>query len=302
MCLLISQSLFRKVFGRKTDPPLDEVELVGTHYEKWRDIINGSIARLRGLEWKQLHIKGCGGVKLTAMMYDAGSDKTAVMCHGYRTHYFCNTAVAAGYFLDRGYNVVLIISRGHDGSEGEYITFGELEFKDLLLWLDMLEKKMKMEKIVLYGISLGSNTVMRASEFIKPGAVRAIVADCGFMNTRETLTKQVANRGKNFVTRIIYPLVFVPILYGMRVHGKKNGFDIFSGDTRVSLSKTRIPVFFLHGAKDKVVPLKDSEMNYKACASPKELFISKEAEHGACFADGGADLAAKLDGFLGKYI
>ena len=302
MCLLISQSLFKKVFGRKTDPPLDEVELVGTHYENWRDIINNSIARIRTLEWKKLQVKGCMGDKLGAMMYDAGSDKTAVLCHGYRTHHFCNTAVAACYFLDRGYNIVLIISRGHEGSEGEYITFGELEFKDLLIWLEMFEKKMKMKNVVLYGISLGSNTVMRASEFIKPGMVKAIIADSGFMNTRETLTKQVANRGKNFITRLFMPIAFVPLLFGMRVHGKKNGFDIFSGDTRESLSRARVPVFFIHGAKDKVVPIKDSEMNYKACASPKEMFTSKEAQHGACFADGGEKLAKMLDDFLGKYI
>ena len=302
MCLLISQSLFKKVFGRKTDPPLDEIELVGTHYENWRDIINNSIGRIRSLEWKKIHIKGCQGDKLCAMMYDAGSDKTAVLCHGYRTHHFCNTAVAGCYFLDREYNIILIISRGHDGSEGEYITFGELEFKDLLLWLEMFEKKMKLKNVVLYGISLGSNTVMRASEFIKPGMVKAIIADSGFMNTRETLKKQVANRGKNVFAKILYPIAFVPLLFGMRVHGKRNGFDIFNGDTRESLSRARVPVFFVHGAKDKVVPIRDSELNFKACASPKDIFTSKDAEHGACFADGGDRLAEQLDRFIGKYI
>ena len=302
MCLAISHSLFNKVFGRKTDPPLDEVELDGTHYEKWKDIIYSSIARERNLSWKKLSIKGCNGDKLGAMMYDCGSDKTAVLCHGYRTHHFCNTAVAAGYFLDRGYNIILIILRGHEGSEGKYITFGALEHKDLLLWLEMFEEKMHLKKIVLYGNSLGSNVVMRASEFIKPGIVKAIIADCGFINTRETLYKQVNNRAKNFIQRLFYPLAFMVLLRGMRFYGKREGFDIFEGDTRVSLSRTRIPFFFLHGAKDKVVPLKDTEENFRACASAKEMFISKQAEHGGCFADGGEKLAGQLDIFLAKYI
>ena len=302
MCLPISHSLFNKVFGRKTDPPLDEVELIGTHYEKWKDTIYDSIARLRKLEWKKLQLKGVNGDKLGALMYDQGGDKTAVFCHGYRTHHFCNTAVAAGYFLDRGYNIILLILRGHDGSEGDYITFGALEHKDLLLWLEAFEQKMGIKKVVLYGISLGSNVVMRASEFIKPGIVKAIVADCGFINTRETLYKQVCNRAKNFIQRIVYPIVFMPLLHGMRHYGKREGFDIFEGDTRVSLSRTKIPFFFLHGAKDKVVPLKDTEENYRACASPKEMFISKQAEHGGCFADGGEKLREQLDIFLSKYI
>ena len=303
MCLLISHSVYKKIFGRKTDPPLDEVELMGTHYEKWKDIMYDSIARLRKLEWKDLYINGVGGDKLKAMMYDAGSDKTAIMCHGYRTHHFCNTAVAAGYFLDRGYNVILLIQRGHEGSEGNLITFGALEHKDLLLWIDMLEEKMHLKKIVLYGISLGSNVVMRASQYLKKGGpVKAIIADCGFINTRETLYTQVVKRSKNAFQRLVFPIVFLPILRGMRFYSKKDGFDIFEGDTRKSLSKTKIPFFFLHGAKDIVVPLKDTEENYKAYAADKEIYISKIAEHGGCFADGGEKLRKKLDEFLGRYI
>ena len=302
MCLLISHSVYKKIFGRKTDPPLDEVELMGTHYERWKDIIYGSIARLRQLEWKDLYIDGVGGARLKAMMHDVGSDKTAVLCHGYRTHHFCNTAVAAGYFLDRGYNVILLILRGHEGSEGDLITFGAFEHKDLLLWLDMFEEKMHLKRIVLYGISLGSNVVMRASAHIKKGAVKAIIADCGFINTKETLYTQVVKRSKNVFQRVVFPVIFTPILHGMRHFSKKDGFDIFEGDTRKSLAKTKIPVFFLHGAKDIVVPLKDTEENYKACASDKGIYISKLAEHGGCFADGGEKLRKKLDEFLGRYV
>ncbi len=302
MCFAISHSIFRKVFGRKTDPPLDEIELVGTHYEPWKDIIYNSIGRLRGLEWKPLSIKGCNGDKLSALMYDNGSDKTAVLCHGYRTHYFSNTAVAAGYFLDRGYNIILIISRGHEGSEGQYITFGALEHKDLLLWLDMFEKKLGLKKVVLYGISLGSNVVMRASQFIEPGMVKAVIADCGFINTKTIIHTQVHLRSKNEFQRLLFPYLAIPVVRNMRHYAKKAGFDIFDGDTRVSVSKANVPIFFIHGAKDDVVPLRESKENFKACRSPKELFISANAAHGSAFADGGLKLKEKLDIFLSKYI
>ncbi len=302
MCLLISHSIFKRVFGRQTDPPLDEIDLNGTHYEEWKDIIYGSIKRLRALSWEKLYIKGCNGDKLSALRYDNGSDKTAVLYHGYRTHHFSNTAVAAGYFLDRGYNLILIISRGHEGSEGQYITFGALEHKDLLLWLDMFEKKLEIKKMVIYGISLGSNVVMRASEFIKPGAVKAIIADCGFINTKTIIHTQVAARSKNKFQRIVFPFLAVPVVRGMRHHAKKAGFDIFDGDTRVSVSRTKIPIFFIHGEKDDVVPIKETKENFKACASPKDIFISKRASHGGSFADGGEELARRLDSFLAKYV
>ncbi|MCR4617180.1 MAG: alpha/beta hydrolase [Lachnospiraceae bacterium] len=300
--MAISHSVFKRVFGRKTDPPLDTIELNGTHYEEWKDIIYGSIGRLRELDFEKLHIKGCNGDRLTALKYDNGSDKTAVLYHGYRTHYLSNTAVAAGYFLDRGYNLILIISRGHEGSEGKYITFGALEHKDLLLWLEYFEKHLGIKKMVLYGISLGSNVVMRASEYIKPGIVKAIIADCGFINTKTIIHTQVVSRSKNAFQRIVFPVLAIPIVRGMRFFAKREGFDIFDGDTRVSVSRTKIPMFFIHGEKDDVVPIKETEENYRACASPKDIFISKKASHGGSFADGGDKLKDRLDAFLERFI
>ena len=302
MCLVISHRVFKSVFGRKTDPPLDKIELTGTHYEEWKDIIYESIGRLRKLGWKEIFIKGVGGDRLKGLYHDNGSDKTAVLCHGYRAHYFGNTALAAGYFLDRGYNLILLVLRGHEGSEGKYITFGAFEHKDLLLWIDTLIKKYGQKKLVLYGNSLGSNSIMRASEFIDTDKVKAIIADCGFINSKTVLNTQVKNKANSAFQRMVYSLVFIPVIHGMRFFSKRAGFDIFAGDTRVSVSRTKVPIFFLHGANDKIVNVKETEENYRACGSPKEMFIASRAGHGAAFADGGEKLRERLDEFLGRYI
>lgn len=295
----ISYKIFEKIFSRGTDPAFDEIELVGTHYEPYKDEILDNIKFLRALEWKTLKLTSFDGVELVAYYYDAGSDKTAVMCHGYRSHYLSNAACPGRYFADNGYNILMIVGRGHEKSGGKYITFGELEAKDLILWLDKAEKELELNKIVIYGVSLGSNTVMRASEFMNISIVKALVLDCGFTNTRVVLYNQIKRKAKPHSFGTFYSILSRPVMHLVRNYGVRLGnFDIYSGNTRKSLSKSKLPAFFIHGAKDKVVPVMNTRANYVSCPNKKEMFIAKNAEHGAAFAAGGKRLRDRLTLFL----
>lgn len=302
MCL-ISHSIFNKVFGRKTDPPLDTLDLRGTHYEAYIDKVKSGMAMLRALPWKKIYMEGVNGDKLAAYYYDCGADKTVIMCHGYRSHYFSNAAAPGVYFKNAGYNLLMLVLRGHEESEGKYISFGELESKDLLLWIDKAVNDLGCKKLVLYGVSLGSNTVMRASEFIAAPEVKALVCDCGFINTMSSIKMNVKNRCNNLPKKLLFPILAIPLIGGMRLWGRRlGGFDIFSGDTRKSVANNKLPMFFIHGAKDIVVPLSATKANFEACKADKDIYIAKEAGHGCGFLAGGEKLKDKLDSFLGKYI
>ena len=50
-----------------------------------------------------------------------------------------------------------------------------------------------------------------------------------------------------------------------------------------ALRKSRIPVLFVHGTEDTVVPVSMTYENYKACAAPKELLIVPGADHGMSY-------------------
>ena len=45
------------------------------------------------------------------------------------------------------------------------------------------------------------------------------------------------------------------------------------------MTKTRIPIFLIHGERDRMVPPEMSERIYHACVSPKKLWIAKKAGH-----------------------
>lgn len=69
--------------------------------------------------------------------------------------------------------------------------------------------------------------------------------------------------------------------------------------TEEHLSKTDIPIFFVHGEDDTVVPASHSERNFNACRSEKRLEIVKNAGHACAAVVGGKELRDKIFLFLG---
>lgn len=298
MVQTLSKKLFDKVFAPGLDPALDEVDLTITHYAPYAERINESIGYLRTLDWKKLTMTSFDGAELVAHMHDVGSESTIVICHGYKSHYFGNTSCAGKFFAENDYNIIQIVSRGHGESGGDFITFGEHESKDLLMWLEKFEKELGLKKMIVYGISLGSNTVMRASEFIDSKAVKALILDCGFSNTRQALIDQLKRKAKPQFRGLLV-MVGKPYIKKLRNIGiKSGGFDIYEGNTAESIKKSKLPSFFIHGKKDSTVPIDNTIRNYEACPNKKEMYISENADHGAGFAAGGQELEEKLMAFL----
>ena len=56
-------------------------------------------------------------------------------------------------------------------------------------------------------------------------------------------------------------------------------FDLEDGDTEEALRKCKVPVLFIHGEDDRLVPCEMSRRNYEACASEKMIFTVPEAGH-----------------------
>ena len=69
--------------------------------------------------------------------------------------------------------------------------------------------------------------------------------------------------------------------------------------TEEHLSKTDIPIFFVHGEDDTVVPASHSERNFNACRSEKRLETVKNAGHACAAVVGGKELRDKIFIFLG---
>jgi len=208
-----------------------------------------------------LEITSRDGLRLKGWLYDRGADVTVILFHGYRGGPEELSGIAAQLY-EKGMNVLLVFHRAHGISEGTYFTMGTREKFDAADWVGEIARRKPEGKIVLFGWSMGGNTVMGAVGEELPANVRCAVEDCGYENLKPQILYSCKRAmpglpAKNFVLWLLgaYCRLF-------------KGFDI--DDPRsASLSRCKVPMLFIHGEKDPVVPYENLALCYGACASKK---------------------------------
>ncbi len=233
-----------------------------------------------GVDWyinkskTDLFIKSYDGLTLHGeyIKSDQQSGKIIILFHGYRSMARNDFCCAMPYYNSLGLDIILVDQRSHGKSEGKLITFGVKERKDVCSWVEYAKKTYGEDKrIFIGGMSMGSSTVMMASDIVD--GVSGIVADCGFTSPKEIV--QIVAKKRFKLPKWCVTLVGL----FARVFG---GFD-YAYSSKTSLSKTKVPILFIHGSKDDFVPCYMTEENFDACSSKKAKIIASGAPHGYSF-------------------
>ena len=228
--------------------------------------------KIRELPYEEVSIRSRDGLKLYGKYYEQKPGAPLeILFHGY--HGAAERDFCGGFWLAReaGHNVILVDERGHGRSEGRVLSFGIKEQYDCLEWAKYATERFGEDtKIVLGGISMGAAIVLLAAGLDLPDTVKGILADCGYTSPKEIVQKVAGDRG--LPVKIMYPLARL----GANLFGH---FDLEDGDTEEALRKCKVPVLFIHGEDDRLVPCEMSRRNYEACASEKMIFTVPEAGH-----------------------
>ncbi len=289
ICYLMAFSVPNKHGDPCTDLPH------GKAYEPHREHIRKWILDASKLPYEAVYIKAKDGTRLFGRLYLSAPDAPVqIMLHGYRSYAmrdFCGGLVLA---LEMGHNVLLVDQRAHGKSNGRCLTFGIRERYDCQAWAEYACERFGDEtKIILSGLSMGAATVLMASSLPMPGGVVGIIADCGYSSPKEIILKVL--EGLPYPKRIAYALVRL----GGKIYG---GFDIESASATAALSKTGIPVLFIHGDDDHFVPYSMSVQNHAACAGEKYFLTVKGAGHGLCHTVGPKEYREAVEGFTATVI
>ena len=229
------------------------------------------------LEYEELEITSYDGFKLKGYYYNKYKDSKKVMIihHGYTAnHYVCLQFL--DIFFDEGFNVLLVDMRSHGESEGQYITYGYKEQKDLDLWVDLIRDKIGIDGVIgLHGQSMGGATVlMYAGNYTEK--VDFVIADCAYSNGKEILKYQFKKSDAPFFP--IYNII-------KRECIKKCGFNMDKISPIDDIKDKDIPVLFVHGTGDNVVPVTMSEEMFKVKKGNKnKLVIIPDAIHVGAYA------------------
>lgn len=286
---LVLAKIFRRFFKRYDAKNIEKVFYNNKTYEGYWDQYKEATEWLMNLGSRTIEIQSFDGLKLSAQYFDIGSDKLIIFVHGVHATIYTNFAIHAKEAINRGYNVLMIDQRSHGNSKGKYVTYGKYEHQDVLSWVDYVDKYLEVDKIYLYGISMGATSVCLASEKIDNPKVKALVADSAY-TTLEDLMK--------FIMKTYHAPSFM-FLRSMRFLAKhKAKVDFNDFDTRKSLANNKIPTMFVYGTTDIVVSKDFLIDNYNTCASLKEELVIENANHTLAMVVGGEEAFAKLFKFL----
>ena len=248
----------------------------GAVYEPFREQIIDWIKFARALPYREVSIQSHDGLTLRGRYYEFSPDAPIeLMIHGYRG--WGERDMSGGVYRCQclGHNALVIDHRGSNESDGSVITFGILEHRDCLLWVDYIIQSINPNaKIILTGISMGAATVLIMSSQKLPENVVGVLADCGYTSNREIIEKVM--RDIKLPPKLCYPLVKL----GAKWFGK---FDLEEFSPIEEVKRSRLPILFFHGDTDDFVPHTMSVQNHDACATQKRLVIIPNAGHGLCF-------------------
>lgn len=234
---------------------------------------NYNIENFKRFNFEDLEIISSDNLKLKAHYINKFNDsnKVVIIAHGYTDNYYIS-AQFIDMFLNEQFNVLLIEARSHGNSEGKYATYGYYEKQDLDLWVNLIRDKVGEDGVIgIQGQSMGAaSALMYAGD--NEDKVDFIIADSSYTTAKAYLAFQ-------FHRLAHIPLFPAYQIINMKVK-KRCGFSLEQCNPINSIKDKEIPVLFVHGKKDVLVPYTMSIEMYDAKIGNKnKLFIVEDAGH-----------------------
>lgn len=244
-------------------------------YRKIHDRINNLIDEAESFPTEEVFIRSYDGLRLAGHIYEQDSAAPVfIFFHGYQSTALRDGPGIFRVFRNEGFNVIFADQRAHGDSEGEELTLGVKESRDVMSWIRYARQRYGRDvKIILGGVSMGAGTVTLVADKV-PDNVKGIVADCGYTSPHAIIQKVM--RDKHIPVEPFYQILRLgAILFGH--------FDPDSVSCFYSLKHSRVPVLFIHGEADEFVPYWMSVKNYESCGAPSMLLSVPDADHGVAF-------------------
>ena len=270
--LLTEYGIFLSLLGRpKRSTRVPKFYEDSPHYK----VSRAGMALMKTLPCEDKYRTSPDGLKLHAYFFptEEKPKKFVLGIHGYKSYARPEFGPYIQWYQSLGYSLLLPDDRAHAPSEGKYIGFGVLDRLDCVDWANWIVENYGSDvEILIHGVSMGGATVLAASaEDALPGQVMGIVSDCGYTAAWEILTCQLRD------TFHIPPVLVLPA--AEKFCKALAGYDFHSFTPIEQVKKAKVPILFVHGTEDKMVPYFMVDKLYEVCASRKAKFVVEGAGH-----------------------
>jgi fermentation-respiration switch protein FrsA (DUF1100 family) len=225
----------------------------------------------------------------------AGSDKVVIMLHGGEMHRADPSIDMLGIAADlvhHDYNVLMFDFRGHGESEGNRMSAGYHEQKDLLGAIDYVKGR-SFEHIGALGFSMGAATALLVAA--TNNDIDAVVSDSSFADMADMIKSEFAKRTK-FPKFFLTPVLFVvKIFFGVDLNAVRPVEAVAKIAPR--------PILFIHSAGDTFVPLDDAYKLLDAARNPEdELWVAPNADHVQAYLKNKTEYIDRVTSFFGEAL
>ncbi|CAN5508826.1 alpha/beta fold hydrolase [soil metagenome] len=214
-----------------------------------------------GLDFESLVLRGEAG-DLHAWWLGGEVGTAVIMLHGRGAgrHESLRTlpAVLAG-----GYGALLLAYRNHNGSAPSpdgFHHYGKSEWRDVMSAVDYLVETQSIERVVLYGFSMGGAVALEAARELSrrelalggPDSLLAgIILDAPMLDVNAAIREGAVRLG----LPLPGPLARLALL----VARLRTGIDWTALDKRRTLREVHAPILLIHGVADAVTPVHVSD-------------------------------------------
>lgn len=244
--------------------------------------LNAAAATLEQSGCETIEITAQDGETLVGHWYAcANPERVIIAMHGWRSSWAKDFGAVADFWHRQNCNVLYVEQRGQNNSGGEYMGFGLMERYDCLDWIDWVNENNLCEvhgkdiPLYLSGVSMGATSVLMAAGMGLPANVKGIMADCGFTSPHE-IWQHIAEKNLHLSFGLCGEIADEICKNKIQMSGQEYS-------SVEAMKQCTVPVLFIHGAEDRMVPIEMTYENYKACAAPKRLFVVPGAEHGMSY-------------------
>jgi uncharacterized protein len=233
-----------------------------------------SIAQTANVSATRVCIRAADGTALTGwwLYSQSGNGRAVMACHGVADSAFG----AMGYallFLRNGYSVLVPNGRGHGDSQG-FVTYGVLESKDTVRWLDWL-KANGVNAAFGFGESLGGSVLIQS---LNEGAdFRAVVAESPYSSFEAVADERVA-------PHVPLAIAVVMVKEGLLYTRVRYGVDLGSARPEAAVRRSEVPILLIHGLADNETPPQDSQRLVNANPNIVQLWLVPGAKHTGAYA------------------
>jgi fermentation-respiration switch protein FrsA (DUF1100 family) len=226
-----------------------------------------------GLDFEDVVFTTRDNVNIAAWYIPARSERgTLLFCHGNAGN-ISHRLDSIRIFHDLNLSVFIFDYRGYGNSKGSPTEEGTYLDAEAAVDYLMNVKKVHLDKVILFGRSLGSGV---AAEIAMRYQAGALIIESGFTS--------VPALGRNY-----FP--FLPVRLLSR----------YSYATADKVGEINIPKLFIHSPQDEIIPFRYGRHLYENASPPKE-FLEIKGGHNDGFFISGHIYTDGLNRFISKYL